>query len=97
MELFSKVLQVNFKDQQIDNLHWIGKRKHNRPLLIKFTNSLTKEYIMGTKRMFKGYKIRLEEDYNTEICAIRKKLVEYMWEARRRGKYAVLVGDKITN
>ena len=56
---------------------------------------MTKEYIMGRKRMFKGYKIRLEEDYNTEICAIRKKLVEYMWEARRRGKHAVLVGDKI--
>ena len=45
--------------------------------------------------MFKGFKIRLEEDYNAEICVIRKKLVEYMWEARRRGKHAVLVGDKI--
>ena len=50
---------------------------------------------MERKRTFKGCKIRLEEDYNTEICAIRKKLVEYKWEARRRGKYAVLVGDKI--
>ena len=49
MDLFSKVLQVSFKDNQIDNLYWIGKRKHNRPLLIKFTNSLTKEYIMERK------------------------------------------------
>ena len=37
MDLFSKVLQVSSKDIQIDNLYWIGKRKHNRPLLIKFT------------------------------------------------------------
>ena len=37
MDLFTKVLQVNLKDHQIDNLYWIGKRKHNRPLLIKFT------------------------------------------------------------
>ena len=95
IDLFSKVLQVNFKDHQIDNLYWNGKRKHNRPLLIKFTNSLTKEYIMGRKGMFKGYKIRLENDYNPEICATRKKLVEYMWDARRRGKHMVLVGDKI--
>ena len=49
MDLFTKILQVNFKDHQIDNLYWIGKRKHNRPLLIKFTDSLTKEYIMGRK------------------------------------------------
>ena len=44
--------------------------------------------------MFKGCKIRLEEDYKAEVCAIRKKLVKYMWEARRRGKHAVLVRDK---
>ena len=50
---------------------------------------------MERKRMFKGCKIRLEEDYNEEVCTIRRKLVEYMWEARRRGKHAVLVQDKI--
>ena len=95
MDLFSEVLQVNFKEHQIDNLYWIGKRKQNRPLLIKFTNSLTKEYIMGRKGMFRGCKIRLENDYSPEICAVRRKLVEYMWVERRRGKHAVLVGDKI--
>ena len=95
MELFSKVLQLSFREHQIDNLYWIGKHKHNRPLLIKFTNSFTKEYIMERKRMFKGCKIRLEEDYKAEVCAIRKNLVEYMWEARRRGKHAVLVWGKI--
>ena len=26
--------------------------------------------------MFKGCKIRLEEDYNEEVCTIRRKLVE---------------------
>ena len=72
MDLFSKVLQVSFKDNLIDNLYWIGKRKHNRPLLIKFTNSLTTEYIMERKIMFKRFKIRLEEDYKAEICVIRK-------------------------
>ena len=37
----------------------------------------------------------MEDDYGPEICAIRKKLVEYMWMERRRGKYAVLAKDKI--
>ena len=95
MDLFSEVLQVKFKEHQIDNLYWIGKRKQNRPLLIKFTNSLTKEYIMEKKGMFTGWKLRLEEDYSPEICEIRKKLMEYMWKERRSGKYAVLAKDKI--
>ena len=95
MDLFSEVLKVKFKDHQIDNLYWIGKRKQNRPLLIKFTNSLTKEYIMRKKGMFRGWKLRVEEDYSPEICAIRKKLVDYMWMERRSGKYAVLTRDKI--
>ena len=50
---------------------------------------------MGSKGTFKDYKIRLENDYSPEICAIRKKLVEYMWVETRRGKHAALVGDKI--
>ena len=50
MNLFSEVLQVKFKEHQIDHLYWIGKRKQNRLLLIKFTNSLTKEYIMKKKK-----------------------------------------------
>ena len=86
MDLFTKVLQVNFKHHQIDHLYWIGKRKHNRPLLIKFTNSLTKEYIMGRKIMFKGYKIRLENDYNTEICAIRNGCGCYFSEEKDGAK-----------
>ena len=95
IDLFTVVLQMDSMDHQIDNLFWTGKRKHNRSLLIKFTNILIKEYIMERKGMFKGYKVRLENDYSPDICAIRKKLVEFMWAERRRGKYAVLVGDQL--
>ena len=94
-DLFSKVLQISSKDIQIDYIYWIGKRKINRPLLIKFTNSMIKEYILERKGWFKGCKIRVEDDYNEEVCNIRKKLVEYMFEARRRGEHAVLLRDKV--
>ena len=37
----------------------------------------------------------IEDDYNEEVCNIRKKLVDYMFEARRRGEHAVLIRDKV--
>ena len=91
MDLFS----VKFKEHQIDNLYWIGKRKINRPLLIRFANSMIKEYILERKSWFKGCKLRVEDDYNEEVCNTRKQLVEYMFEARRRGEHAVLIRDKV--
>ena len=50
---------------------------------------------MERKSMYKGSKIRIDDDYKIEIRLKRKQLVKYMWEARGRGKHAVLVGDKI--
>ena len=49
MNLFSDVLKLNCNDQQIDNLFWLGRRKQNRPLLVKLTSSIMKEYILKKK------------------------------------------------
>ena len=45
--------------------------------------------------MFGKWKFRVQEDFSPEICAIRKKLVEYMWIERKNGKHAVLSGDQL--
>lgn len=95
MNLFTEVLKINFKDRQIDNLYWIGKRKQNRPLLVKFNNTITKDHIINKKRMFGRWKVRVEEDYSPEICTIRRKLIEYMWKERKNGNHAILSRDKI--
>ena len=73
-ELFAKVLKISSKNIQIDKINWIGKRKINRPLLIRFSNSMIKEYILERKGWFKGCKLRVDDDYNVEVCNIRKKL-----------------------
>ena len=49
---------------------------------------------MGSKGMFKDYKIRLENDYSPEICAIRGKLVEYLWERERERERELDDSDK---
>ena len=56
---------------------------------------MIKEYILERKGWFKGCKLRVEDDYNEEVCNTRKQLVEYMFEARRRGEHAVLIRDKV--
>ena len=94
MDLFALVLHVNLMEHQIDNLYWLGKRNHIRPLLIKFTSTLTKDYIMERTSIFKGSTIRKENDYKFET-RLKRKLVKYIGEARGRGKYVVLVGDKL--
>ena len=94
-DLFAKVLRISPKNIQINKINRIGKRKINRLLLIRFTNSMIKEYVLERKGWFKGCKLRVEDDYNEEVCNIRKKLVEYMFEARRRGEHAVLLKDKV--
>ena len=45
-ELFAKVLQIDINNIKIDDINWIGKRKKNRPMIIKFTNSIIKWYIV---------------------------------------------------
>ena len=94
-ELLAKVLKIDINNIKIDNINWIGKSKKNRPMIIKFTNSMIKEYILERKGWFKGCKLRVEQDYNEEVCKTRRKLVEFMFEARRRGEHAVLIKDKV--
>ena len=94
-KLFTEVLRTNFEAHQIDNLYWIGKRKLNRPLLIKFNSTITKELIINKKRLFGKWKVRVEEDFSPEICSIRRRLIKYMWMERKNGKHAILSKDKI--
>ena len=79
--LFTEVLKINFKDRQIDNIYWIGKRKLTRPFLVKFNNTITKDHIKNKKRIFKKddnwtlSKIRQpgsleQQGYNHETCNI---------------------------
>ena len=94
-KLFSEVLRTNFEAKQIDNLYRIGKSKSNRPLLIKLNSTITKDIIINKKRLFGKWKVRVDEDFNPEVCNIRRRLVKYMWMERKNGKHAILSKDKI--
>ena len=94
-KLFTEALGKKFGEQQIDNIYRFGKNKSNRPVLIKFNNTIAKEIIIERKKIFGKWKIRVEEDFCPEIREIRKRLVEHMWRERRNGNHAILSKDKI--
>ena len=95
IDLLPAKLQINIGTQHIDNLFWLGKQKQNRPLLIKFTSFFEKSEIMHKKCRLKRTKLIFENDYHPGIRVKRKLLLRHLWEARKAGKFAILIHDKI--
>ena len=84
---------------QIDRAHRIGRYQRNkvRPIVAKFKDS---QSIMCTKNALRRVDLRrtpynVIEQYPAEVLERRKSLVGHMMQARRDGKRAVLVRDKL--
>ena len=95
LDLFSSELNIDIYEQNIDNLYWIGRRTHNRPLLVKFTSVLTRDLILERAKLLRGSKIKIGKDYDYRTRKIRRELLSYMWEARKNGQNASLYNDKL--
>lgn len=95
LDMFATELHVNLQDQHIDNVFWVGRRNRKRPLVVKFTSVLTRDFILERAYMLKGSGIRISMDYCYETRVKRKELLNYMWAARRKGHHAVLSFDKL--
>ena len=59
MSLLAAKLQINIGMHYIDNSFWVGRKKQNRSLLIKFTTCMAKSEIMYDKHRLKGTKLRI--------------------------------------
>ena len=95
LDLLVLKLQINIGKQHVDNLFWLGKQKHNRPLLIKFTSLFVKSEIINRKNRLKGSNIIIQNDFSLNTRLKRNKLLVHMWKTRKLGKYAVLVDDRV--
>ena len=95
LDLFTNELHLNMSDQMVANAYWIGRRRGNRPLLVRFTSVLARDQVLERTRMLKGTRIRVDRDYDYKTRVTRRKLLQYMWNARREGSQAYLVHDKI--
>jgi len=84
---------------QIDRAHRIGRYQRNkvRPIVAKFKDT---QSIMCIKNALRRVDLRrtpynVTEQYPAEVLERRKSLVGHMMQARRDGKRAVLVRDKL--
>ena len=62
--LFASGLHLNLNEHLIDNCYWTGRRRFNRPLLVRFTTTLARDAVLDRTRMLKGTKIRIERNFD---------------------------------
>jgi len=83
----------------IDRSHRIGEYKHDaiRPIVAKFKDSDSKYKIKTSLKSvnLKDTDFNVSEQYPQEVKERRKTLIPIMLQARREGKKAVLVRDKL--
>ena len=51
LDLFASELNLDLHEQCIDNVYWLGKRRSNRPLLVKFMSVMAGDLISGRIKM----------------------------------------------
>lgn len=88
---FATYLNINVNELMIEDMYRVG----GKTILCKFTSVITRDIIMKKKSQLRGTNIRIEEDFEKATRERRKLLIPYLIKARRDGRYAVLVKDKI--
>lgn len=91
-----ELLHVKISVADIDNVHYLGKSNHNkRPLLVRFTRYLTKEYVLKNVSKLKGKKVSISHDRTLAEREVHRALVTNLKEARSKGLVAFIKRDKL--
>jgi hypothetical protein len=94
MELVVKFLNekmgVETHKENIDYVTRLGRRRGERPILVKFTTFFKKLEVWRNKRNLAGTKIRVDEDLSMESRKIRRELIPYLKDAKKWGHRAFL-------
>jgi hypothetical protein len=77
-------------NENIDYVTRIGRRKGERLILVKFISFSKTLQVLRNKRNLAGSRIRVEEDLPMEDRKVRKELIPYLMDAKRRGHKAFL-------
>ena len=67
----------------------------NRDIIIRFTRFQDRELVWGQRKLLQGTNIVLKEDFPQEINKRRAQLYLVMVAARKDGKKAMLISDKL--
>jgi hypothetical protein len=73
----------------------LGRRREERLILARFTSFTKILEVLRHIRNLVGTKIRVDGDFSTEIRKIRRGLIPYLKDAKKRGYKALLKEDKL--
>ena len=85
-------------DIEIERAHRLGRKREDgkpRAIVAKFLRYQDKEYIRKSAHLLKGTKIGIAEQFPKEIADVRKALYPVYKKAKKDGKTAVLIKDKL--
>jgi hypothetical protein len=94
LELTVKFLRdsmgVEVSKENIDYLTRLGRRRGERPILVRFTAFFKKLEVLRNRKNLAGTKIRVDEDLSIEDRRTRSELIPYLKDAKKRGHKAFL-------
>lgn len=83
----------------MERAHRLGKRNANgekpRPIIAKFSFYKNKELVLSNARSLAGTAFGISQDFPREIVEIRRGLVRVLKDAKKEGRDAKLVYDKL--
>lgn len=95
IEVAQQYFQLNLNTNDIERAHRIGYNKRNRPIVVKFLNYKTKNFLIRNGVKLKGSNISISEDFSEKIKQERNELKPYLKAARELGARAHLNYNKL--
>ena len=95
IQLFLKEkLKVNSQIQ--GRIHSLPKGNNKfPPIIVQFLEDKSRSQVLKQAKHLKGTSFFINHDFSTETRNTRKKLIHYMWEARKEGHNAFHVYNKL--
>ena len=91
-------LRIN-ENIEIERAHRMGRkdieRRRPRTIIFKLLNWKDKELILNNRNHLKNSGIYINEDFSEDTMRIRKELFKQMKVEREKGKFSVVVYDKL--
>lgn len=96
------ISKLDFSQEEVSAMkivrcHRLGAFDPNRkrPIICRFFFWPDRQAVWKRGNKLNGQDIRMEEDFSPEVIVRCRSLLPIMYEARRQGKYSVLVADKL--
>lgn len=94
-DIFNKYFKLKIQNE-IERAHRLGNNRNGkRPIIVKFNNFKTKDYVIKNSRELQGSKIAIAEDFSQRVRNERTILKPYLLSARQQGKKARLSFNKL--